>query len=208
MRMLLALLTTILAASACTTVPEQIQGDFPNISPHRVEPGVFGQPVRWGGVIVNVRHEPDSTCFEVLSRDLDKYLRPNQEDYSAGRYYACKPGFLDPAVFTVGREITTTGHIRNIRIGQIEGMEYGYPVLDVDSLVLWEKRRQVIVYRGLHDPWAYHYPWGYPYWGFRRPFPMHMTGYAEQRSLLPDPSIVDTSGQIPRNDDTPDQDDQ
>lgn len=192
MRMLLALMIATLAVGACTTVPEPIQGDFPSISPARVEDGVFGQSVRWGGVIVNTFLEQDRTCFEILSRELDKYLRPNVEDYSAGRYVACKAGFLDPAVFTAGREVTTTGQIRNIRVGDIEGIPYRYPVLEVDSLVLWEKRRQVIVYRGFHDPWLYRYPWGYPYWGYGRPYPLHSSVYAEPRSLLPEPSIVNT----------------
>ena len=38
----------ILAVSACTTVPEQIQGTYPDISPARIEPAVFGSTVRWG----------------------------------------------------------------------------------------------------------------------------------------------------------------
>jgi starvation-inducible outer membrane lipoprotein len=54
MRILIAIATVFLLA-ACTTVPEQIQGDFPEISPARVDPGVFGADVRWGGVILNSR---------------------------------------------------------------------------------------------------------------------------------------------------------
>ena len=187
MRILIPLILA-LGLSACTTVPEQIQGNFSDVTPARVDPGVIGSTVRWGGVILGSRVEQGQTCFEVLSRELDKYLRPKREDYSAGRFIACKSGFQDPLVFSQGREITATGTIRNIQAGKVEDFNYAFPVLDVDTLVLWEKRRQVVVYRGFHDPWTYRYPYRYPYWGYR-PFG-GTTGYAEQRSLLPEPSII------------------
>lgn len=192
MRLLIAALAA-LAVSACTTVPEQIQGEFAEIAPDRAEPGVIGANVRWGGVILSAQNRGDSTCFEVLSRELDKYLRPIQEDYSNGRFIACKAGFQDPLVFNKGREITATGTIRNLRMNMVDEFSYRYPVVDVDTLVLWETRRNVVVYRGFHGPWHYHYPWRYPYWGYG---PVgHSRIYAEQRSLLPDPSIVAPNGQ-------------
>ena len=194
LKMLTAGCAAALALTACTTVPEQIQGDYSEISPARVDPSTFGTPVRWGGVIMNAESRNGKTCFEVLSRRLDKYLRPTQEDYTAGRYIACKDGFQDPAVFTEGREITTTGAIRNIEMRDLEEFNYRYPVIDVDSLVLWEKRRNVIVYRGFNDPWHYRYPWGYPYGGFGWGHGWGHYGRAEVRTLQPDPSIVESSG--------------
>jgi len=194
MRYLLISLMALLLA-ACTAVPEQLQGEFPDIAPTQVGPGSFGTRVRWGGVILGSEHENGTTCLEILSRKLDKYLRPENEDYTAGRYIACKPGFQDPVVFARGREVTTIGQIRNIRVRELEGYRYSYPVLDTDSLVLWEKRRKVVVYRGFNDPFYYRYPWGYPYWGwgYPRPFPHGGTTYAEERSLLPDASVVESA---------------
>lgn len=196
MRIALILIIVILA-SACTTVPEQIQGEFTEVSPARVDQAVFGSEVRWGGVILSARNTGDQTCFEILSRDLDKYLRPEVEDETAGRYIACKAGFHDPLVFTKGREVTMTGEIRNIEVRKLDDFDYRYPVLDVDHLVLWEKRRNVVIYRGFHDPWAWHYPyrgwgwgWGHPW---RGPYMGMSHGWAETRTLLPDPSIVESS---------------
>lgn len=199
----------IFLISACTTVPEQIQGDFPTITPARVDPGVFGSEVRWGGVILNAKNTDSQTCFEILSRDLDKYLRPELQDHTAGRFIACKDGFHDPLVFTKGREITMTGSIKNIEIRKLDDFDYRYPVLDVDHLVLWQKRRNVVVYRGFHDPWMWggyrgwgHRGWGYGGWGggwghpYYRPFPMHSTGWAETRTLLPDPSIIESQDPV------------
>ena len=143
MRLLVIMIVT-LALSACTTIPEEIQGSYQDVSPARVEPGVFGTDVRWGGVILSSRNNDTGTCFEVLSRHLDKYLRPELEDTTLGRFLACKPGFHDPLVFTKGREITVTGRINAIETRKVDDFDYRYPVLAVDDLVLWQKRKVVI----------------------------------------------------------------
>jgi len=201
---LLAVLTLTLAIAACTTVPEQIQGEFSGVSPRMAGTASIGAPVRWGGLILSASNLGDRTCFEVLSRELDRYLRPEQEDFSNGRFIACKDGFQDPLVFGKGREITVTGVIRNIRVEKVEEFSFRYPVVDVDNLVLWEKRRQVVVYRGFHSPWYHPYPWRYPYpyWGFHHPIG-GTYGWAEQRSLLPDPSVVNGEDAADSDEDEP-----
>jgi outer membrane lipoprotein len=192
----------LLAVSACTAIPEQIQGTYPEISPARVEPGVYGSNVRWGGVILDSINKKGGTCFEILSRDLDKYLRPKLEDATLGRFIACKPGFHDPVVFTKGREMTVTGRIEKIEVRKVDEFDYRYPVLAVEDLVLWQKRKVVIRYRGYSDPFygpygmhsrywgGYGYGYGYPF--YHRPFPMYNTGYAEPVSLLPGPAIIES----------------
>ena len=187
MRLLIPLILAVLLVS-CTTVPEPIQGTFPAIAPGTAESSAIGSQVRWGGVILSTSNLGDRTCFEVLSRELDKYLRPSNEDFSDGRFIACKKGFQDPVVFSKGREITITGVIRSIRSGQVEEFSYRFPLVEIENLVLWEKRRQVVVYRGFHDPWMYRYPWHYPWMGYR---PIGGSwGRAEATTTLPDPSIV------------------
>jgi len=175
--------------SGCTTVPEQIQGDYADISPARVEPALFGSQVRWGGTIIDAVNEEDSTCFEVLSRELDKYLRPRLEDRTAGRFIACKAGFYDPEVYARGREVTLTGRIRSIEVRQVDEFDYRYPVIDVDQLILWEVRQEVLVIDQPYDPFFYPYYWGYyPYYPYY--YPMHGRSYGRTRLLLPDPAIV------------------
>jgi len=200
---LLALTAVILTLSACTTVPEQIQGTFADISPARVEPSVFGSEVRWGGVIVSSSAKDSQSCLEILSHNLDKYLRPKLEDSTAGRFMACQPGFLDPMVFTAGREITVTGKIRNIEVQKVEDFDYRYPVLAIDDLVLWQKRQVVMRYRGYADPFydPFYGPWygrrgywggGWGYWGGWGSYPAYRTGYIEPLILRPDPAIIET----------------
>ena len=66
---LLTILLLVLALSACTAVPEQIQGEFASITPVRVEPGVFGTDERWGGVIMlSLIHISEPTRPAPLSR--------------------------------------------------------------------------------------------------------------------------------------------
>ena len=188
---ILIILSFVLLLSACTTIPEQLQGTYADISPARVEPQVFGSTVRWGGEIIDSMIKPDSTCFEILSRDLDKYLRPEVEDRTAGRFIACQKGFHDPEVYAKGREVTVIGRIRNIEVRQIDEFNYRYPVLDVDQIVLWEKRQDVIYYDQFYDPFYYPYYWGYPYGAYYpyRPYPPH-SGRAHVKQTLPDPSNV------------------
>jgi outer membrane lipoprotein len=187
----------ILALSACTAIPEQIQGSYPEISPARIEPGVFGSSARWGGVILDSKNKDSGTCFEVLSRELDKYLRPKLQDATLGRFIACAKGFHDPIIFTKGREITVTGQIQSIEVQKVGDFDYRYPVLEVEDLVLWEKRRVVMRYRGFNDPfYGYGGYWGGGYWGrypyYRHPFPSYNSGYIEPQTLLPGPSIVES----------------
>lgn len=193
---LLTLTIVILALSACTTVPEQIQGTFTDVSPARVDPGVYEADVRWGGVILDSRNTDNGTCFEVLSRSLDKYLRPKVEDATLGRFIACKQGFHDPIVFSKGREITVTGNIKGIDVRKVDDFDYRYPMLDVTDLVLWEKRKVVMRYRGFNDGFYGPSYWRGPYWGgygyYRRGFPSYNTGYIEPRTLLPDPAIIES----------------
>ena len=198
-----SLAVAILAVPACTTVPTQLEGTYSEISPARVEPGVYGSTVRWGGVILDARNKENQTCFEVLSRELSKYMRPMVEDSTAGRFIACKDGFHDPEVYAKGREVTLTGKIRNMEVRQIDEFNYRYPVLDVSNLVLWEKRNDVLVYDH-YDPFYSPYYWGgwgysrFPYYGYPHygyGFPHHSRTTVRTRQTTPGPAIIESGGE-------------
>ena len=197
-KLISTLILALLALSACTSIPTQLQGDYPEISPARVEPAVYGSNVRWGGVIIDTRNEENRTCFEVLSRDLSKYMRPEVDDRTSGRFLACKPGFYDPEVFAKGREVTLTGSIETVEEHPIDDFNYRYPVLEVSQLVLWEKRKDIIVYDNygpFYSPyfWGrgypyYRYPYfGHPYYG-RSGFPGRTHVYTRQ--TIPGPANI------------------
>lgn len=96
-------------------------------------------------------------------------------------------------MFARGREVTLTGHIRDVEVRQIDEFGYRYPVVDVDELVLWEPRQEVTVIERYYDPlWYPYWGWGYPYWGFypyyRYPYPVYGHGHVHTYTPLPDPA--------------------
>jgi outer membrane lipoprotein len=170
--------------SSCASVPTQLQGEYANISPAHVQADQFASNVRWGGVLVETRNEKDRTCFEVLSRALDRTMRPLSEDRTEGRFIACTGGFHDPEVYAKGRDVTITGTIRNLEEHKIEAFDYRYPVVEITDMVLWEERDNVVVYNQFYDPFYDPYFWGYPYWGYYPyyyPYYRHPWPYAGPR---------------------------
>lgn len=162
----LAILTGLLF-SACTSIPEQLNGEYTSLNPENATEKDIGTPVRWGGVILETRPEANHTCFEILAKQLQKSMRPTNADQSGGRFVACKPGFYDPEVFEKGREVTATGKLIHIDIRKVGEYDYHFPVLDIEFLSLWPKRQNRIHY-GAYRP----YYWHYPYYGryYRYPY--------------------------------------
>ena len=165
----LVILTGFLA-SACTTIPEQLKGDYTSLIPENTSEKNLQTPVRWGGVILETRPEDDFTCFEILSKQLEKSMRPENADQSGGRFIACKPGFYDPEVFEKGREVTVTGKLIHMDVRTIVEYDYHFPVVDIEFMSLWPERRERIHYDyyGMYRPYYWHYPphgfyYRYPY---------------------------------------------
>lgn len=142
--------------SACATVPAPLRGEFAQVAP---EQAAVEQRVRWGGRVIDVLPGPEQTCLEVLGMPLDGSARPMDLDADIGRFRACKPGFLDPAIFISGREVTVIGTIASEVERQIGEYTYRMPQMRVETLFLWPERADVdIVY--LHsDAMFGYYPW-------------------------------------------------
>lgn len=161
------LLTATLFLTACTSIPEQLRGDYPELQPKDSDQATINTLVRWGGVILDTRPEEDHTCFEILSRQLQQSMRPANVDQTLGRFIACKPGFYDPEVFKKDREVTLTGRIIHIDTRQVGEFDYRFPIVDIEFMALWPVRRNVVVYYGSYRPYYWHYPHYGPYWRYR-----------------------------------------
>jgi outer membrane lipoprotein len=161
----LAILVT-LTGSACTSIPEQLKGEYSSLRPRDVSQQELGTPVRWAGVIIETRPEEGHTCFEILSRPLEKSMRPRDIDQSDGRFIACKRGFYDPEVFRKKREVTLTGPIIHIDERKIGDYDYQFPIVDIEFMTLWPERRYLPNYYGPYNPWYWHYPHYGPYWRY------------------------------------------
>jgi outer membrane lipoprotein len=152
----------VLAMSGCATVPAPIAGnDFVQLTPQQATAqNSTNARVRWGGEIIKVEPKADSTCFEVLSRELYSDARPSRHDASEGRFIACTKGFYDPALYAKGRDLTVTGKVSGAEQHQVGEYNYTYAHVDADGVYLWAKR---VYPAGYYDPWWPYY--GDPFWG-------------------------------------------
>ena len=159
---------TGLLLSACTTIPEQLKGDYISLTPDSTSEANLQTPVRWGGVILETRPENNYTCFEILSRGLQTSMRPQDTDQASGRFIACKGGFYDPEIFEKGREVTLTGKIIHMDIRKVGEYDYHFPVVDIEFMILWPERvdRVYYDYYGMYPPYYWHYPYYGPYWRY------------------------------------------
>lgn len=150
-----------LALAGCATVPAPLAGtDFVALTPQQaVAQNASNARVRWGGEIIKVEPKNDSTCFEVLARDLYPDARPNRHDNSDGRFIACSKGFFDPAVYTHGRDLTVVGRVAGTEQHQVGDYNYTYAHVDADGVYLWPKRQYA---EGYYAPWPYYAD---PFWG-------------------------------------------
>lgn len=163
----IAMMTGLLM-SACTSVPQQLKGDYASLIPKNTTGSSLETPVRWGGVILETQPENDYTCFEILSRQLQTSMRPKDTDQAQGRFIACKPGFYDPEIFEKGREVTLTGKVIHMDVRKVGEYDYHFPVVDIDFMILWPERRERIYYDyyGMYRPYYWHYPYYGPYWRY------------------------------------------
>lgn len=164
----------VLLLGACSSIPQQLQGEYPPLVPRVTSERDIGTQVRWGGIILAAQPEQDRTCFEILSRELGSSMRPRDVDLTQGRFIACQRGFHDPEVFAKGREVTVIGQLQQIDLRKVGDFNYRYPVLAADFITMWPERPDVIIrdyYDPFYHPWywgPYRYPFAYPYYG---PYP-------------------------------------
>ena len=109
----------------------------------RADPQNFiNLPVRWGGEIARVENRAEETLVEIVQHELSSNGRPRSSNDSEGRFIARIPGFLDPAIYAEGRQLTVTGSVESTLARQIGEHPYTFPVVAVNRYQLWEPRRE------------------------------------------------------------------
>ena len=119
-----------------------------------------GEVILWGGVIIETLARSGDTLIFVRQTELDCQKRPKNPDQSAGRFILHYPGFLDPAIYSKGREITVVGKIAGKEDRLIGQRLYTYPVIENHALRLWEKW-EARPYS--YNPWYWNDPFFYPW---------------------------------------------
>jgi outer membrane lipoprotein len=108
-----------------------------------------GRMALWGGEIIHTRNTKDETWIELLQHPLAGNDRPNRAAVSEGRFLIRHDGFLDPAVYGRGREITVAGEIQGRKIQPMDEIEYNFPVVSDKELVLWGPQHEPTIHVGL-----------------------------------------------------------
>ncbi len=161
------LLLATLLLSACSSVPEKISSPAAvpvSISQAATNPDKLrGTAVRWGGTITRVENQQQKTRVEVVARELFDDGEPKKSDQSLGRFMAEIKGFLDPAIYAVGRNFTVVGPLAGTLQGKLGEMNYTYPLVKADSYYLWPLPPEPCE---TCAPWYYD-PW-YPLGPYRR----------------------------------------
>ena len=113
-----------------------------------------GRVIMIGGRIVETVPKGETTEMIVLQLPLGTDYSPARRDESSGRFILIAKGFLDPAVYSRGREITAVAEVVGLETRNIGEKPYGYAVLKALQIKLWPRS------------WAY-YPPAYwdPFWG-------------------------------------------
>lgn len=166
----LALVALILMASACSTIPEQIR-HAPNPDIHLPEvqhdfSAHRGKTVRWGGTVLSVINDESYTTIQILHYPLQSNGRPEMDGPSKGRFILKNKKFLDPAVYTKGRELTVTGTLRELSAHKVGRKTLELPVIESRQIHLWPQQ-----YEYRHYGYCGYSPLygGYHYAGCYRP---------------------------------------
>lgn len=172
--MLAGLLGVALLAGCASNVPKAISAppaDSPLVAEVRADVQQFiGAHVRWGGTIALVENHANETWIEIVGRELGRSGQPRLTDRSSGRFIAVIDGFLDPALYAEGRELTVAGVVEDEITRKIGDYDYSFPRVRVDDYMLWPPRPEPAPYEyprhWYYDPW---YPW-YPYYPYYYPY--------------------------------------
>ena len=176
----------LLAASLCAAIIISgcaFTGDHTETLPSGPPPLTFGQvkatpesyngqPVTFGGKVLEARRLKDGTRIEILQLPLAGSLQPTTDlSTSQGRFVALRKEFLDPATIPAGTFITVTGEMAGSITLPLDEMEYSYPLMHVTSLRVWSEQEEEVP--RIRRPLGPGPSWG-PYWSpYWHPWPYY-----------------------------------
>ena len=154
----------ILFLSACSGLPHPMRDNsYATTHLSLVKTNITAykdMPLRWGGTIINVVNEKDSSQIQALFYPINSYGRPRVDRKTEGRFAMTSPEFLDPAIFKEGTEFTVTGILSGEVQQQIGKKTLNLPLLTIEQIHLWPAQQQ-------QDDRFYPYPrYYYPYYRY------------------------------------------
>ncbi|MDJ0831981.1 MAG: Slp family lipoprotein [Gammaproteobacteria bacterium] len=137
--LLLPLLSLLVIGCASTPVFDTRQVDT-GLTPQQVidTPSAnIGDPVLWGGIILNTRNLGADSLVEVLAFPLDSAQRPKTGTRALGRFMIRYQGLLEPTAYSQGRRLTVLGEIKEIQQLRDGDSDSPQPVVLSQQLQLW-----------------------------------------------------------------------
>jgi outer membrane lipoprotein len=143
-----------------------------------------------GGIIAETKVSNDGSIIEALYVPVDRYGYLKDVEMSSNRFkatYDKSLGFLDPLIYSKGREITVAGEFTGTMIGKIDEMEYVFPVFKIKDLYLWSEEDYYdpyLSYPYWYDPYYSRWrdPWWYgPYYPYYPPYRHYPYRYGPYR---------------------------
>lgn len=139
-RSLAALLGTALLAGCASGPGFETENVNRELEPRQAaNDGVEQETVLWGGTIISTKPQEATTQIEILAFPLDRGEQPRTNRSSQGRFLAVADGYLEPADYDEGRQITVLGTLTESRTARIGEADYRYPVVEVRDMHLWPR---------------------------------------------------------------------
>lgn len=168
----------LLLLSACTSMPPDIRDfsavNIPYQSVNQNAEAYKDAPVRWGGTVIEVENEADSSLMQVLFYPLGRSGYPETGKSGEGRFAVEVSEFLDPAIYTKGTEVTVTGTVKGDIERTIGNKTIRIPLISVRTIHLWPQNyREDSSYwnsRYRYAPYPGYYGHPFFYNGYYRPY--------------------------------------
>ncbi len=159
------LVASLLALSACAPVissewRKEARKDLTFEQVQQNPSAYAGSIVIWGGIIISTATRTGETEITALETPLGSGEKPENSEYTGGRFIAVTPQFLDPVVYAKGRKITVAGQLSGASSRPLAKSmrSYSYPVISIRQIHLWS-----IPEYSPPDYWWYGPPYGF--WG-------------------------------------------
>lgn len=168
------LLYSVLLLSACTSMPPDIRNFSATDIPYQLiaqnTDAYKDTPIRWGGTVIEIENEADSSLMQVLFYPLNRHGYPQTDQPGEGRFAVRTSEFLDPAIFIKGTEVTVTGSVKENIERTVGNKTIHIPLITAKAIHLWP-----LSYREDNLYWNSRYRYG-PYPGYYG-YPFFYNGY-------------------------------